>query len=184
MIQVPHKGQYVFQDILFLTADTEFHGKTISSRIKLQTGFQLYTAKIRISGKGSIRLYICRLRRLFSSTVVLVAGAPAPDAAASNAGFPVFWPPFCLILLPPGFHSLIGFSVPIFQKYCHTVFTDPGIASKSRTVTVHFFYPISLCIILKTCIVYITATALYCCGYLIHSSFRLNIQRLDPFPVR
>ena len=51
MIQVPHKGQYVFQDILFLTADTEFHGKTISSRIKLQTGFQLYTAKIRISGK-------------------------------------------------------------------------------------------------------------------------------------
>ena len=34
---------------------------------------------------GSIRLYSWRLRRLFSSTVVFVAGCPGPDKAAGNA---------------------------------------------------------------------------------------------------
>ena len=51
MIQIPHKGQHVLKDIFFLTANAEFHGKTISHRIEFQTGFQLHPAKIRISGK-------------------------------------------------------------------------------------------------------------------------------------
>ena len=58
--------------------------------------------------------------------------------------------------------------------------TDPGIAAKGRAVTVCFFYAVRFCIILKACIVYITPTSLHCCRYFIHSSFRLNIQRLDP----
>ena len=58
--------------------------------------------------------------------------------------------------------------------------TDPGIAAKGRAVTVCFFYAVRFCIILKACIVYITPTSLHYCRYLIHSSFRLNIQRLDP----
>ena len=51
MIQIPHKGQHVLKDIFFLTANTEFHGKAISHRIKFQAGFQLHLAKIRIPGK-------------------------------------------------------------------------------------------------------------------------------------
>ena len=51
MIQIPHKGQHILEDIFFLTANAEFHGKAISHRIKFQAGFQLHPAKIRIPGK-------------------------------------------------------------------------------------------------------------------------------------
>ena len=63
MIQIPHKGQHILEDIFFLTANTEFHGKAISHRIKFQDLAVAKIAEIMSISEGTVKSHLFRAKQ-------------------------------------------------------------------------------------------------------------------------